>query len=242
MNRNLTMVVSMALIGLAIFFNARQQRSSGPHTTLLTTLHSHISSTKCTKNIVLGWNTCIDLLVNATHVSNALDLTPLSSRAVDHDSISSLAALSESLSHWFSRGGAAERLMSGIDAAQVFAQVVDSSNSVLGGRLRVGGNAALMATSLAKFGCSVHLGGPIGPTLAGRLDPSITMTSTGGRDEKEKKNKNKNENKNKNKNKNKKKFNAHTHQTSRHASTLNNCCHKHVAVNFISKQMLSQSI
>jgi ADP-dependent glucokinase len=153
--------------------------AGGPNTLLLRKLHAHFPSTqKCTKKIVLGWNTCIDLLVNASHVSEHLKLKPESSHAVDHENIPHLVALQESLSYWFSRGGAAERLMAGDKAESVFEKVVSSANNDPNGRLRVGGNAALMATSLAKFGCSVHLGGPVGPTLASRLDERIAFTST----------------------------------------------------------------
>ena len=67
--------------------------------------------------------------------------------------------------------------MSGDRAAAVFGKVVASANSIPEGRIKIGGNAALMATSLAKFGCHVHLGGVIGKTLAGRLNPRI-QTST----------------------------------------------------------------
>jgi ADP-dependent glucokinase len=167
---------------IAIFISSKRKPPppEGSRLHLLTKLHSNfIDSGKCDKSLVLGWNTCIDLLVNASKVSNDLQLS--FSETNDHESISSLKTLQESLGYWFSKGGAAERLMSGQDAANVFKEVVESSKLISDGRIKIGGNAALMATSLAKFGCSVHLGGVVGTMLADRLNPSIqisTPTST----------------------------------------------------------------
>jgi ADP-dependent phosphofructokinase/glucokinase len=174
------MLKPLTIIVLSLFVTKiLRTRPSGPNTILLSQLHSHFpSKQKCDKNIILGWNTCIDLLVNASTVSNDLNLTPTSTNAIDHENIPHLVALQESLSFWFSKGGAAERLMSNAQAEEIFGKVVAAANNDPKARLRVGGNAALMATSLAKFGCNVHLGGPIGSTLAKRLETGIQFTST----------------------------------------------------------------
>ena len=175
-----SMLKPLTIIVLSLFVTKfLRTRPSGPNTILLSQLHSHFpSEQKCDKNIILGWNTCIDLLVNASTVANDLNLTPTSTNAVDHENIPHLVALQESLSFWFSKGGAAERLMSNAQAEEIFGKVVAAANNDPKARLRVGGNAALMATSLAKFGCNVHLGGPIGSTLAKRLETGIQFTST----------------------------------------------------------------
>jgi ADP-dependent glucokinase len=137
------------------------------------------------RKIALGWNTCVDMLVDLPSVARALDLAPRAARAGDHAKVRGASDLESTVAYWFSRGGAAERLVGTAgeegeeeaSAAAFFDGVVAAAGEVEGSRYRVGGNAALMATSLARLGCEVRLGGPIGDTLAGLLDPRIDTVS-----------------------------------------------------------------
>lgn len=135
------------------------------------------------RRIALGWNTCVDMLVDLPAVARRLDLAPQAALAEDHAKVHGNRDLEATVSYWFSRGGAAERLVGtgeggGEDAAAAFFNaVVEAARGVEGSRYRVGGNAALMATNLARLGCKVQLGGPIGDTLAGLLDPRIDTVS-----------------------------------------------------------------
>ena len=170
--------IALLCISLAIYIASNRQPAPlpGSNLHLLTTLHSHfVDNSTCDKSLVLGWNTCIDLLVNASQVSADLQLSFETIK--DHENIPSLTSLQESLGYWFSRGGAAERLMSGQNSATVFETVVNSAKKLPAGRIKIGGNAALMATSLAKFGCQVHLGGVVGNLLAKRLHANIQVST-----------------------------------------------------------------
>ena len=153
------------------------QPAPGPKVQLLHQLEGAHNASPAGLRLTVGWNTNVDLLVDLPAVAARLGLSPASSAARDPQKILSRAELEAAVSYWFSRGGAAERLVGGPDAAALFDAVVATSAGVEGSRYRVGGNAALMATSLARLGCQVHLGGPIGETLAGLLDARIRTTS-----------------------------------------------------------------
>lgn len=170
----------------SILFLRLGQKPPGPKVTLLHDLESAGKTLPSPKGrkISLGWNTCVDLLVDLPELATRLELSPTTNGAADPQKVSNNDDLGSAVAYWFSRGGAAERLVGGdsSDAAKFFEHIVSESGKVNGSRYRVGGNAALMATSLARLGCSVRLGGPIGDTLSKLLDPRIETVSPSGKD------------------------------------------------------------
>ncbi|ELR12829.1 ADPdependent glucokinase [Acanthamoeba castellanii str. Neff] len=126
--------------------------------------------------IGLGYNTNLDLVVDALEVVQALGVQPPQG-PTEHPVISSATDLQETFGHYFKQGSAAERYVADVP---LFERLDAQASAVYS----TGGNAALMANRLAELGSEVFLGGPIGPRLAELLHPNIQhMGGEGTKDE-----------------------------------------------------------
>eukprot|EP00743_Colponemidia_sp_Colp-15_P002790 GILK01003019.1.p1 GENE.GILK01003019.1~~GILK01003019.1.p1 ORF type:complete len:483 (+),score=90.59 GILK01003019.1:40-1449(+) len=119
--------------------------------------------------VAIGYNSNLDLIIDAIPLFKKLKIQP--GLEQEHLTVGSFEELQEVFHHHFAAGGAAERFVSN---GHVFSELVKEA-TILGGIESTGGNAALMANKLAIMGCSVLLGGPVGPRLQRHLHPSITL-------------------------------------------------------------------
>ena len=129
------------------------------------------------KRIALGWNSNVDLIVNGCDVVRQ-DFPSATPR--DVEKITSLADFADSFAYWFEKGAAAERF---VESAEVFKEIVSMAQAMSQRvEYKTGGNAALMATSLASdfCQCDVLLGGLVGPQLQSLLSPTIRTVPSGG--------------------------------------------------------------
>lgn len=130
----------------------------------------------------LGFNVCVDEIVRAGAVLNGANIVP-SSKPVDRPIIRSAEELSDTFTHYFRQGAAAERV---VDNAALWTSLIEAaSQPPAKTRAHIGGNAALMAQQLTNVcaDCTVLLGGGIGPKLSSLLDDSILRLGTHTSDE-----------------------------------------------------------
>lgn len=121
--------------------------------------------------VALGYNVCLDGIVRWEDVIAKRAATSPGDRLV----LTSDADVSAAFSHYFAAGAAAERTC---DPA-VFQQLVDRAKASASWQTRLGGNAAIMAKSMASVHPLVRvvLGGHIGP-LAHELLPASVVRAT----------------------------------------------------------------
>ncbi|KAN0023309.1 hypothetical protein ACTFIU_011479 [Dictyostelium citrinum] len=125
------------------------------------------------KTIAVGYNTNLDLVVDAIELMDRLKLkSSIHNRPMSKEIIKSLDDFEQTFSHYFKSGSAAERMI----------QDEDTFNSILAAALQshskqfyTGGNAGIMANRLVADHCNVYLGGIIGKKLKELLSPSVSI-------------------------------------------------------------------
>ncbi|KRZ24546.1 putative ADP-dependent glucokinase, partial [Trichinella pseudospiralis] len=129
------------------------------------------------KNILIGINSDVDLIVSGTQMMSRLNVQP--SSAVDHHEIQTLQQVEEMFALSFSRGVPTERFVAN---SALFNELISVAETKLSSaEAAIGGNAALIAHNIASDfdHAEVVLVGPIGPKLKALLHPRIsTQNST----------------------------------------------------------------
>eukprot|EP01089_Gocevia_fonbrunei_P011838 TRINITY_DN2625_c0_g1_i1.p1 TRINITY_DN2625_c0_g1~~TRINITY_DN2625_c0_g1_i1.p1 ORF type:complete len:501 (+),score=93.92 TRINITY_DN2625_c0_g1_i1:62-1564(+) len=122
--------------------------------------------------IAIGYNSNLDLIVNAIQLLKSLSLVPSNNSQDSYDTIASMEEFEKTFSYYMNRGSAAERF---VEDKAVFNFIVSSASSLPEKDITYfsGGNAALMANRFASEGCEVLLGGVVGRKLSGLLHPQI---------------------------------------------------------------------
>jgi ADP-dependent glucokinase len=124
--------------------------------------------------VALGYNSNLDLRVNATALCTKLGIEP-SQLAQSNSIISSLRDLQQTFAYYFSQGSAAERFVSDL---QLFQHIVKEAKSLSDIAYSTGGNAALMANRFASFGCETYLGGRVGGVLLKLLEKGVVVAES----------------------------------------------------------------
>lgn len=119
--------------------------------------------------IVLGSNVCVDLITRAKDVFSSE--VPVAPR--DEPLLKTEADVLSTFSHYMKLGAAAERSCD----SGVFSSFVERAYAAFH-RRNLGGNAALMARTLAQQGVQVHLGGQIGPDAAAMLPKTVHLATS----------------------------------------------------------------
>eukprot|EP00048_Salpingoeca_helianthica_P002227 m.55642 g.55642 ORF g.55642 m.55642 type:complete len:588 (-) comp11979_c1_seq1:61-1824(-) len=124
------------------------------------------------QRFVVGVNAAVDLIVSATELMRALEMSP-SPTPQDHAQLNTPEALRECLTHHMSLGIAGERWMGDI---AYFQYVVSVAMKLKSAQFSIGGNAALMSQHLvAKENAKVSLVAAVGPRLRQYLPAGITL-------------------------------------------------------------------
>lgn len=165
--------VTAAIISYYLYSTTDKINSNEPATIsdrVLAGLQKQVQHKQCPR-VAIGYNANLDLIVNALEVLEKLNIKPANSET--HAQLTSLSDLQETFSYYMRTGSAAERVAA---TAELFKQITDAAESLEHKQYHTGGNAALMANSLATLGCPVLLGGAVGSTLASLLHPDVIVT------------------------------------------------------------------
>eukprot|EP01091_Cochliopodium_minus_P012152 TRINITY_DN3615_c0_g1_i2.p1 TRINITY_DN3615_c0_g1~~TRINITY_DN3615_c0_g1_i2.p1 ORF type:complete len:471 (-),score=142.83 TRINITY_DN3615_c0_g1_i2:65-1477(-) len=122
--------------------------------------------------IAIGYNTCLDLIVSAKEVFDLLykDNENLKESNEFVQSIKSLDDLRSTFSYFFKKGVAAERF---VEDKEVFLKIIEAAEKVKNKNYYIGGNAGLLAQTVAQMGSKVLLGGASAPKLRSLLHENI---------------------------------------------------------------------
>ncbi|EAL63624.1 hypothetical protein DDB_G0287631 [Dictyostelium discoideum AX4] len=125
------------------------------------------------KTIAVGYNTNLDLVVDAIELMDKLKLkSSIHNRPMSKEVIKSLDDFEQTFSHYFKSGSAAERMIENEDTfSAILAAALQSESK----QFYTGGNAGIMANRLVADGCRVYLGGIIGKKLKELLSPSVSI-------------------------------------------------------------------
>ncbi|KAL4227894.1 hypothetical protein ACF0H5_013334 [Mactra antiquata] len=120
--------------------------------------------------ISVGINCNLDLIVSGTGLLSALDKRP--GDPLDSVSLDNLDDLTNTFTHYFLKGAAAERTFTD---QKIYKHIIDTAEKLPVKHHYVGGNAALIAVKVATLfpERKVQLVGPIGPGLLELLPSSI---------------------------------------------------------------------
>ncbi|KAK5578524.1 hypothetical protein RB653_008196 [Dictyostelium firmibasis] len=125
------------------------------------------------KTIAVGYNTNLDLVVDAIELMEKLKLkSSIHHRPMSKEYIKSLDDFEQTFSHYFKSGSAAERMIQDEDTFNSILAAALQSNSK---QFYTGGNAGIMANRLVADGCNVYLGGIIGKKLKELLSPKVSI-------------------------------------------------------------------
>ncbi|KAF2074331.1 hypothetical protein CYY_004352 [Polysphondylium violaceum] len=124
------------------------------------------------KTVAVGYNTNLDLIVDATDLLEALKLSPSKSSVSPSQTINNLDQFEKTFSYYFKSGSAAERF---VQDESTFKEIIDKALSLPKKTFFTGGNAGIMANRLAKENCNVYLNGVIGSQLKQMLDPKVKV-------------------------------------------------------------------
>ncbi|KAN0029848.1 hypothetical protein ACTA71_007985 [Dictyostelium dimigraforme] len=125
------------------------------------------------KTIAVGYNTNLDLVVDAIELMDKLKLkSSIHNRPMSKEIIKSLDDFEQTFSHYFKSGSAAERMIQDEDTFNSILAAALQSNSK---QFYTGGNAGIMANRLVADNCNVYLGGIIGKKLKELLSPSVSI-------------------------------------------------------------------
>lgn len=114
------------------------------------------------KRISVGINSCVDLIVRALPVFEALHIRPGSAK--DHAILKNFDDLQETFSYFFSKGSAAERSYMN---KEEFDKMVSVAENISNSQYFLGGNGLLMASKIATNfpEAEVQYIGPVGPKI-----------------------------------------------------------------------------
>ncbi|KYQ89360.1 glucokinase [Tieghemostelium lacteum] len=120
--------------------------------------------------LLVGYNTNIDLIVDAIAFLNRLELPNTREMVLDFLEIRSLRHLESTFSFYFALGAAAERHISD---QELFAETqrIALENS----KENYGGNAAIIAQIAAGLGADVYLAGAVGEKLKPKLHKNVKV-------------------------------------------------------------------
>ncbi|EFA84840.1 glucokinase [Heterostelium album PN500] len=121
--------------------------------------------------VAVGYNTNLDLVVNAVDLLHALGLSP-TQNPTPSDEIHTLSQFEQTFTYYFDSGSAAERFITEKD---VFDQIIKATDSLNRQEYLTGGNAGIIANRLAREGCRVDLSGVVGSKLKNLLNDSINV-------------------------------------------------------------------
>lgn len=128
------------------------------------------------RNVAIGYNSCLDLIVNGLSVISGLGSPQPPNSGRLHDKISSSTHLLETFAHVFTHGSAAERFIENLTLCDI---VTKASESVQDKQWSIGGNAALMGIKFARTGAQVLLGGAVGKHTKPLLPPNFKISKLG---------------------------------------------------------------
>ncbi|OWF43663.1 ADP-dependent glucokinase-like [Mizuhopecten yessoensis] len=121
--------------------------------------------------VALGFGGCQDILVEAMPLFNKLNIQPPTTPK-HHDSVETEEELSQLLAYFFKHGAAAERYISN---DTLFKELTDTSKTLPGHRLFLGGNAPVMARRLANMGAEVLLGARFAKDLINTMPDNVKI-------------------------------------------------------------------
>ncbi|EGG23959.1 conditioned medium factor [Cavenderia fasciculata] len=128
--------------------------------------------------IAVGYNTNLDLIVNAIDVLEQLgfEQSAIAASAASSASASDIIITEDDLLntfiYYFQHGSAAERF---VQDKVLFKKILDSALALDKKIFHTGGNAGIMANRLALEGCHVVLGGIVGKTLKSLLNSTVEV-------------------------------------------------------------------
>eukprot|EP00026_Physarum_polycephalum_P008463 Phypoly_transcript_08549.p1 GENE.Phypoly_transcript_08549~~Phypoly_transcript_08549.p1 ORF type:complete len:475 (+),score=54.57 Phypoly_transcript_08549:67-1491(+) len=169
MNQVFLYAVVFAVISYYLYTTTPLFKSTSSR--VLAGLQNQSQPTSTCPRVAIGYNANLDLVVNALEVLNKLNIKPAG--AESHTQISSLSDFQETFSYYLRTGSAAERVVS---TSSLFKEITDAAASLEHKQYLTGGNAALMANSLASRGCPVLLGGSVGNILSSLLHADVIVT------------------------------------------------------------------
>lgn len=109
---------------------APKQQDTSVAATAIHAMQNMIKSAKIHyKKLSIGYNTNVDLIVDALGVLKALRVDPTSTQLHPHSSLKSLQEFQDTFANFFSQGSAAERL---IENAELCASIVAAAQKVSG--------------------------------------------------------------------------------------------------------------
>ncbi|XP_076443338.1 ADP-dependent glucokinase-like [Babylonia areolata] len=125
--------------------------------------------------LAVGTNADVDLIVSGVELLKKLMLAP--GKEENHNSLTSLSDLQETFSFFFSKGRAAERIVT--DPA-VYKQIVKTVFDLEHVEQHIGGNAALMAMIISSLfpEAKVQFVGPVGPILQSLMPVNVSVPAS----------------------------------------------------------------
>ncbi|GAM28129.1 hypothetical protein SAMD00019534_113050 [Acytostelium subglobosum LB1] len=125
----------------------------------------------CSHRIAVGYNTNLDLVVDAIELMQMLGVIT-SESPLSADSIDSIDDFENTFTYYFKTGSAAERT---INDKKLFDVILNAALSLKRKEFHTGGNAGIIANRLAKEGCNVYLSGVVGERLKQLLHERINV-------------------------------------------------------------------
>ncbi|EGC31620.1 hypothetical protein DICPUDRAFT_50094 [Dictyostelium purpureum] len=124
------------------------------------------------KTVAVGYNTNLDLVVDAIELLEKLKLKPQPLHHQPKEVISSLSDFEAIFSYYFKSGSAAERY---IQDEETFESILAAALASSSKQFYTGGNAGIMANRLVNDNCNVYLGGIIGKKLKQLISPKVNI-------------------------------------------------------------------
>lgn len=130
------------------------------------------------REVLVTFNACVDLILRADELFEALLLNDKSGvkqshfTASTHDKITSIEDLIGSFTKYSSIGAATEKFCY---ERNMFDDLISIGSSLPSSKYNIGGNAAIMASRISQNGCSVTLGSLYGDKLSSFLGDSLSF-------------------------------------------------------------------
>jgi len=159
--------LAVAILALLTHFLQTDEKLS----TVMSALHATPGNGTAVKTAMLGFNTNLDLIVDAFELLESLEYAPTSDR-VNHAAINTKEEFIATFQHYFSTGSAAERFL--VDKP-LCKTIMNHAMNKVEGVMSIGGNAGLMGVKFVNNNVKTYIGSVVGPELAkflGELDLS----------------------------------------------------------------------
>lgn len=173
-------IFAVVVIAIAFYYSKlKKQRNVDQEIleqSVIDSWNSQISKPKTTfQRIAVGINCNMDLIVPGVTLMKALKREP--GKLLDSVTIDSLDDFTNTFTHHFTKGAAAERTFT---SPEDFKTVVTTAETIPNKEHFVGGNAALMAVKISHLfkDAKIQLVGPIGPDVLNLLPSSIEVPSS----------------------------------------------------------------